>query len=430
MSELQYLDVSVNKLSGSIPKELGSCTKLLSLIINYNILSGDLPTTIGNLKNLQIVLDVSNNKFTGELPVQLGNLAMLELLNLSHNQFNGSIPSSFAGMVSLSTLDMSYNNFEGPLPVGRVFRNASIEWFIHNKGLCGNLSGLPLCSSTPIIEHHKGRVHSFVLSVSLSVCIVVILASVSIVIYRSGRQQKIVVTNIRDNLSVWNFNGKLVFEEITRVTENFSDRYIIGSGGYGTVYKAQLQGGRFVAVKKLHSTEEVMSDENRFLSEIEVLMKLRHRSIVKMYGFCSHPLYKFLVYDYIERGNLHVILENGEHAKQLEWQKRVAIARDVAQAICYLHHECNPPIIHRDITSKNILLDAAFKAYVSDFGIARILKPDSSNWSELAGTYGYIAPGIYSCASVTKTHSCFNLQITTILWFICYRTWVNSRDFL
>ena len=91
--------------------------------------------TIGNLEDLQIVLDVTDNKLTGRLPAQLGNLAMLELLNLSHNQFDGSIPSSFASMVSLTALDFSYNNLEGPLPVRRLFRDASIAWFLHNKGL-------------------------------------------------------------------------------------------------------------------------------------------------------------------------------------------------------------------------------------------------------------------------------------------------------
>ncbi|CAN6180523.1 unnamed protein product [Urochloa humidicola] len=207
----------------------------------------------------------------------------------------------------------------------------------------------------------------------------------------------------RDVLSVWNFDGKLAFEDISRATEDFSDKYIIGSGGYGTVYKAQLEEERLVAVKRLHPTEEGTSDEKRFLSEVEVLTKIRHRSIVKLYGFCSHPRYKFLVYDYIERGNLHGILENEELAKELDWQKRLVIARDVAQAIYYLHHECTPPIIHRDITSNNILLDADFKAFVSDFGIARILKPDSSNWTQLAGTYGYIAPELsYTSAVTTK----------------------------
>ncbi|KAE8807291.1 putative LRR receptor-like serine/threonine-protein kinase [Hordeum vulgare] len=111
-----------------------------------------------------------------------------------------------------------------------------------------------------------------------------------------------------------------------------------------------------------------------------------------MYGFCSHPAYKFLVYDYIQQGTLHGTLEDGELAKELNWQKRIALSNDVAQAISYLHHECSPQIINQDITSNNILLDTTFKAFVSDFGTARILKPDSSNWSALAGTYGYIAP--------------------------------------
>jgi Leucine-rich repeat (LRR) protein len=401
MKNLQYLDISANKLSGSIPRELGTCTKIISLRINDNNLSGHLPTTIGRLRGIQMLLDVSNNKLMGKLPAELGNLVMLEVLNLSHNQFDGSIPSSIGSMVSLSTLDVSYNDLEGPLSTGRLFQNASVKWFLHNKGLCGNISGLPACSSTPIKEYHKARILRLLLVACIPVCIVIILSIVALVVILHKRRtsQIIAVTNTRDVLSVWNFDGKLVFEDINRVTENFSERYIIGSGGYGTVYKAQLQGGRLVAVKKFHRTEEQMNDEKRFLSEIEVLTKIRHRSIVKLYGFCSHPRYKFLVYDYIDRGNLHVILENEDFAKELDWQKRVAIARDVAQAIYYLHHECNPPIIHRDITSNNILLDTAFKAYVSDFGIARMLKPDSSNWSELAGTYGYIAPGmrIYTC---------------------------------
>ncbi|XP_066395967.1 MDIS1-interacting receptor like kinase 2-like [Miscanthus floridulus] len=367
LTTLNHLSLGKNQFVESIPAEIGALVHLHTLSLSQNEISGSIPATFANLTSirfqylhlnklsvdlcrrllggLQMVLDVSSNKLMGNLPAELGNLVMLEVLNLSHNQFSGSIPSSIGSMASLSTIDVSYNNMGGPLPIGHQFHNASAKWFLHNKGLW-------------------------------------------------KRPQITTVTDTRDVLSVWNFDGKLVFEDITRVTENFNDRYIIGSGGFGIVYKARLQGGRLVAVKKFHPIEEGISDEKRFLSEIEVLIKIRHRSIVKFYGFCSHPRFKFLVYDYIERGNLHVILENEDFAKELDWQKRVAIARDVAQAIYYLHHECNPPIIHRDITSNNILLDAAFKAYVSDFGIATMLKPDSSNWSELAGRYGYIAPGI------------------------------------
>ncbi|XP_066342246.1 MDIS1-interacting receptor like kinase 2-like [Miscanthus floridulus] len=268
------------------------------------------------------------------------------------------------------------------------------------------------------LEHHERRIRRLALAISIPLCIVVVLTFLGVVMIIHKRKRphdNTTAVDTRDVLSVWNFDGKLAFEDIIRATENFSESYIIGSGGYGTVYKAQLRGGRLVAVKRLHKTEEDnMNDEKRFISEIEVLTKIRHRSIVKLYGYCSHQLYKFLVYDYIDRGSLHATLENEELAKELNWQRRVAIARDVAQAMYYLHHECNPPIIHRDITSSNILIDAHFKACVSDFGTARIIKPDSSNWSELAGTYGYIAPELSYTSVVTTKCDVYSFGVVVL----------------
>ncbi|CAN6312060.1 unnamed protein product [Urochloa humidicola] len=372
--------------------------------INNNSLSENLPGAFGNLASLQIILDVSNNKLNGALPEQLRMLEMLEVLNLSHNQFSGRIPPSFASMLSLSILDVSYNNLQGPVPEGHQFQNASVNWFFHNNGLCGNLYGLPPCNSTQESDQHKRRLHNLLLTIAFVMSVAILSTIVIIIIYvRSKRKsQERTSNNERDMLSVWNFDGRLAFEDIIRATENFHDKYIIGEGGYGKVYRAQLQNGRLVAVKKLHPTEEEMNDERRFRSEMEILLQIRQRSIVKFYGFCSHSEYKFLVYDYIEKGNLHMTLENEVTAKELDWQKRSNLIKDVAQAISYLHHDCSPPIIHRDITSNNILLDRTFKAYVSDFGTARVLKPDSSNWSALAGTYGYIAPELSYTSVVTE----------------------------
>jgi len=254
------------------------------------------------------------------------------------------------------------------------------------------------------------RTHVLVPAISIPLCILMIFTIVGVIatIFRRKKPKKKTTTDTKDVLSVWNFDGKLAFEDIIRATENFSERYVVGSGGCATVYKVQLQGGRLVAVKKLHETGE------RFMSEIDVLTRIRHRSIVKLYGFCSHSKYKFLVYDYIDRGSLHACLENVEIAKELNWERRVAIARDVAQALYYLHHECTPPIIHRDITSNNILLDNDFKAYVSDFGIAKIIKPDSSNWSELAGTYGYIAPELSHTPVVTTKCDVYSFGVVLL----------------
>lgn len=115
---------------------------------------------------------------------------------------------------------------------------------------------------------------------------------------------------------------------------------------------------------------------------------------MKFYGFCSHTQHLFLVYEYLERGSLATILSNEATAAELDWSKRVNVIKGVANGLSYIHHDCFPPILHRDISSKNVLLDLEYEAHVSDFGTAKFLKPDSSKWSELAGTCGYIAPGM------------------------------------
>ncbi|XP_037473929.1 MDIS1-interacting receptor like kinase 2-like [Triticum dicoccoides] len=438
LQSIQEVQIYDNKLSGSLPLEFGNLINLVELGLSNNSLSGPLPanicsggrlrylTVFSNMFNgpipkslnkcLQIMLDVSNNNLSGALPQQLGKLGMLESLNLSHNKFAGSIPSSFASMVSLSTLDVSYNVLEGPIPTTRLLQNASASWFLPNKGLCGNLFGLPPCYSSPIDGHHKWKTLGLLLPIVLVVGFNIVFAIAVIIMLRHNKRkpQEGVIAEARDLFSVWNFDGRLAFDDILRATEDFDDKYITGTGGYGKVYKAQLQDGQLIAVKKLHQTEEELDDERRFRSEMEILTQIRQRSIVKMYGFCSHPVYKFLVYDYIQQGSLHGILENQELAKELDWKKRIALATDVAQAISYLHHECSPPIIHRDITSNNILLDTSFKAFVSDFGTARVLKPDSSNWSALAGTFGYIAPELSYTSVATEKCDVYSFGVVVL----------------
>ena len=185
--------------------------------------------------------------------------------------------------------------------------------------------------------------------------------------------------------------GRLHSKDILDATECFDDKYCIGIGGYGSVFRAELEGGSTYAIKLLHSVED-FTDEKAFHAEIQVLTKVRHRCIVKLHGYCSHSKCKFLVYDFIQWGSLASNLQDEQLAKELNWSRRVAIVKDVAQALSYLHHDYDTPIIHRDIKSSNILLDRDFKACVSDFGMAQTLKHSSSSWSTIfAGTY--IAPG-------------------------------------
>ncbi|KAI3964828.1 hypothetical protein MKW92_013623, partial [Papaver armeniacum] len=100
----------------------------------------------------------------------------------------------------------------------------------------------------------------------------------------------------------------------------------------------------------------------------------------------------FLVYEFIERGSLKSVLSDGEQAAEFDWIKRISFINGTANALSYLHHDCVPALVHQDINSNNVLLDSEYGARVSDFGTARMLKPDSSNWTSLAGTFGYVAP--------------------------------------
>ncbi|KAL9382737.1 hypothetical protein Peur_025772 [Populus x canadensis] len=133
-----------------------------------------------------------------------------------------------------------------------------------------------------------------------------------------------------------------------------------------------------------------------------------------MYGFCSHAKHSFLVYEFIERGSLRKIITSEEQAIEFDWMKRLNVVKGVVGALSYLHHSCCPPIIHRDITSNNILLDLEYEAHVSDFGTARLLMPDSSNWTSFAGTFGYTAPELAYTMKVTEKCDVYSFGVVTM----------------
>ncbi|XP_031253558.1 MDIS1-interacting receptor like kinase 2-like [Pistacia vera] len=221
--------------------------------------------------------------------------------------------------------------------------------------------------------------------------------------------------NNEEFLSISTFKGRKMYEKIIAATKDFDANHFIGKGGYGSVYKAELSPGNIVAVKKIHSmyTGDIANQKD-FLSEIRVLTEIKHRNIVKFFGFCSHSRHSFLVYEYLERGSLAAILSNEAGAVVLDWSKRVNVIKGVAHAMSYMHHDCFPPIVHRDISSKNILLDMEYVAHVSDFGTTKLLKPDSSNWNQLAGTYGYVAPELAYTMKVTEKCDVYSFGVLAL----------------
>ncbi|XP_010245916.1 PREDICTED: MDIS1-interacting receptor like kinase 2-like [Nelumbo nucifera] len=218
-----------------------------------------------------------------------------------------------------------------------------------------------------------------------------------------------------DLFSIWNYDGYIAYEDIIKATENFDIKYCIAKGGYGSIYKAQLPAGQVVALKKLHLWEGMVSAYVETLKhEFQVLAKVRHRNIVKLFGFCFHRRCMFFVYEYMERGSLYQILRNQEKAAELDWNKRVNIVKGVAHALSYLHHDCTPPIIHRDLTSNSILLDSEFKACLSDFETAKLLYPHSSNQTMFLGTCGYVAPELAYTTVVNEQCDVYSFGVVAL----------------
>jgi tRNA A-37 threonylcarbamoyl transferase component Bud32 len=212
-------------------------------------------------------------------------------------------------------------------------------------------------------------------------------------------------------------NSDISFNDIIDVTHNLSVDFIIGKGAHGTVYKATMPNGNVVAVKKIISIDKDMQIHKSFLREIDTIGKIKHRNLVKFLGFCKWGDIGLLVYDYIPNGDLFEALHNTVNGLDLDWNTRLKIVEGVANGLVYLHHDCIPPIIHRDIKSSNVLLDENLEAHITDFGVAKVmaLKPKddyAASTANIGGTYGYIAPG-----KNKATHVSFCLNV------IIMQTW-------
>ena len=383
MKSLISLELSYNHLNGVIPSSLGNLTYLTSLTLQGNQISGFIPTEIGNLKKLS-TLDISDNLISGHMPFQLGNLKEVEYFNLSYNNLSGTVPHSISDNYMLALIDLSHNSFEDQ-------SRAPQQPLDYNKSSCGEIKGLSRCKK-------RHQIMLIIIVVSLSATLLLLAAILGFLFHkrRISKNQLVETKKVKngDLFSIWDYDGVIAYQDIIQATENFDIRYCIGTGGYGSVYRARLPSGKVVALKKLHGWEsENPAYMKSFENEVQMLSTIQHRNIVKLHGFCLHNKCMFLVYKYMERGSLFCMLRDDVEVVELDWVKRVNVVKGIANALSYMHHDCGLPIIHRDISSNNILLDSKLEAFVSDFGTARLLDPDSSNQTLIAGTYGYIAPG-------------------------------------
>ncbi|XP_057995764.1 leucine-rich repeat receptor protein kinase HPCA1-like isoform X4 [Hevea brasiliensis] len=240
-------------------------------------------------------------------------------------------------------------------------------------------------------------------------------------VYAFNQRRKVErASQLRDPFASWDNNGKsgsrpqitglrcFSFEEIKKSTSNFSDANIIGTGGYGKVYRGILTGGIQVAIKR--AEQGSLQGSVEFKTEIELLSKIYHKNLVSLLGFCYEVGEQMLVYEYVSNGSLKDCI-SGKSGVRLSWERRLKIALDSARGLAYLHDHVNPPIIHRDVKSSNILLDDQLNGKVADFGLSKLLGHSSHVSDNVKGTMGYVDPEYYLTLHSTEKSDVYSFGV-------------------
>ncbi|KAL6841960.1 hypothetical protein ACP4OV_028472 [Aristida adscensionis] len=433
-SSLVVLGIAGNQLAGMIPTSIGQLNYLISLDLSRNHLFGEIPTSVKNLWHLEHlsmahnhlngtipaeiiqlhalkVLDLSSNLLTGVIPSALADLTNLTSLLLDNNKLTGKIPSGFANSAFLTIFNVSFNNLSGSVPTNG------------NTVRCDSVIGNPLLQSchvytlavpsvaqqgrglnsndyndtAPSDQQTEGGNSSFnaieIASITSATAIVsVLLALIVLFIYtrkcaprmsgRSSRRREVIIFQ--------DIGVPITYETVVRATGSFNASNCIGSGGFGATYKAEISPGVLVAIKRLSVGR--FQGAQQFDAEIKTLGRLRHPNLVTLVGYHLGESEMFLIYNYLPGGNLERFIQ--ERSKRpVDWKMLHKIALDVAKALAYLHDTCVPRILHRDVKPSNILLDTNYNAYLSDFGLARLLgNSETHATTGVAGTFGYVAP--------------------------------------
>lgn len=396
-SIVTFLGLANLQLSGTLPSEIGNLTNLESLMLEGNNISGQIPTEMGKLSKL-VSLDLSNNHLSGPIPQSLGQLQSLTYLRLNNNSLSGPFPTWLVTIDGLDYLDLSYNNLSGRVPrsSARTFNVAGNPYLCGVDHQCPGEPPTPL-SVPPDGSHEAGRnsqgrskVEAIAVGTGAGSIISIVLAVSAFMLWRRRRNQQIFFDIELGNSEVCLGQLKrFTFRELQAATENFSNSKILGRGGFGNVYKGCLPDDSVVAVKRLKD-RNAAGGEVQFQTEVEMISLAVHRNLLRLIGYCVTSTERLLVYPYMPNGSVASRLKE---KPILEWPTRKRIAVGAARGLLYLHEQCDPKIIHRDVKAANILLDEEFEAVVGDFGLAKLLDHRQSHvTTTVRGTVGHIAP--------------------------------------
>ncbi|CAL4921929.1 unnamed protein product [Urochloa decumbens] len=424
------LILAYHRLVGPIPPEIGRLNQLQTLLLQGNSLYGPLPPELGNCTKLQ-QLYLQGNYLSGNIPSEFGDLVELEALDLSSNTLSGSIPHSLDKLSKLTSFNVSMNFLTGAIPSSGLLVNFNETSFVGNLGLCGKQinsvckdalqspSNGPQSPSSDDMNKKNGKnstrlVISAVATVG-ALLLVALMCFWGCFLYKNfgKKDMRGFRVELCGGSSVVMFHGDLPYssKDILKKLETMDEENIIGAGGFGTVYKLAMDDGNVFALKRIVKTNEGL--DRFFDRELEILGSVKHRYLVNLRGYCNSPSSKLLIYDYLQGGSLDEVLH--EKSEQLDWDARINIILGAAKGLSYLHHDCSPRIIHRDIKSSNILLDGNFEARVSDFGLAKLLEDEESHITTIvAGTFGYLAPEYMQSGRATEKTDVYSFGVLVL----------------
>uniref|UniRef100_A0A0R0JNC2 Protein kinase domain-containing protein n=1 Tax=Glycine max TaxID=3847 RepID=A0A0R0JNC2_SOYBN len=416
---LRNFFLAANQFTGSIPASLSTLTGLTDMSLNENFLTGEIPDAFQSLTQL-INLDLSQNNLSGKLPPSMDNLLALTTLRLQNNQLSGTL--DVLQDLPLKDLNVENNQFAGPIPPKLLsipaFRQAGNPFNVSGSTTTPASSprspaiappGTPVSGTPPSSgrvptkqadgptaanESHTGKSKKSTkrvvwISIASVLGFIILLLGFILFIPRCSRRER---------------------------DDRRSKRHQIGA------YGGERQSARdlLLAVKKLDKRASAHQKDDEFLKLINSIDRIRHANVVELVGYCSEHGQRLLIYEYCSNGSLFDALHSDDDFKtRLSWNSRIRISLGAARALEYLHEQCQPPVVHRNLKSANILLDDDLSVRVSDCGLAPLIA--SGSVSQLSGNlltaYGYGAPefesGIYTYQSDVYSFGVIMLELLT-----------------
>ncbi|CAN6720260.1 unnamed protein product [Malus baccata var. baccata] len=407
------VDLGNANLSGQLVAQLGVLSKLQYLELYSNNITGTIPPELGGLSNL-VSLDLYLNNLHGTIPETLGNLAKLRFLRLNNNTLAGNIPMTLTKIQSLQVLDLSNNNLTGDIPVNGSFSLFTPISFNNNPLLKPLPASPPPPLSPPPSSPGTTATGAIAGGVAAGAALLFAAPAIALAYWRRRKPQDhfFDVPAEEDPEVHLGQLKRFSLRELQVATDTFSNKNILGRGGFGKVYKGRLADGTLVAVKRLKE-ERTQGGELQFQTEVEMISMAVHRNLLRLRGFCMTPTERLLVYPFMANGSVASCLrDRPEGQDALDWPKRQCIALGSARGLAYLHDHCDPKIIHRDVKAANILLDEEFEAVVGDFGLAKLMDyKDTHVTTAVRGTIGHIAPEYLSTGKSSEKTDVFGYGV-------------------